>query len=321
MFKLKLTADIKIEILVKTVRHTVITNCTNRKLFPVTPLLRAVELGSGEARTVCQEWFERVAKAPFVASAKGLYAGRTFREAELASNLLDARLMVVSAGLGLVDGCTQVPSYSLTLMGPAEDAVLPKMGGRSAEWWSALSALSPFNSSVNDGGLILAALSGPYLEMVAANWSEWPTTQLSRLRLFTKEAPANLANRLRSQCMPYDDRLDQIPGGYAGTQSDFAQRALRHFAERFVQLPGDATTHAKHVADLMSSYTPTMRPDRPKKLDAEIVELILRDWDLVDGRSGEMLKHLRRHVGVACEQGRFKTLFKSAATLRQGALL
>lgn len=302
-------------------RHTVITNCTNRKLFPVTPQLRAAELGSGEVRTVCKEWFDRVAQAPFVASAKGLYAGRTFREAQLASNILDARLMVVSAGLGLVDGSTKLPSYSLTLMGPAEDAVLPKMGGRSEEWWSALSTLSPFTSSIEGNGLILAALSAPYLEMVAEDWAKWPTAQLSRLRLFTKEPSATLPAGLKNQCMPYDDRLDQIPGGYAGTQSDFAQRALRHFAEQFVQLPGDGATHAQQVADLMSSYTPIKRPDRPKKLDAEIVELILRDWDLVDGRSGEMLKHLRREVGIACEQGRFKTLFKSAATLRQGALL
>jgi hypothetical protein len=49
----------------------------------------------------------------------------------------------------------------------------------------------------------------------------------------------------------------------------------------------------------------------------EIIDLVLRDWDVVGGRSSMMLRHLRDELRVACEQQRFAGLFKIAARERQ----
>jgi hypothetical protein len=67
-----------------------------------------------------------------------LYGGRSFREAEAAARSTEAQLMIVSAGLGLVNAETLAPSYSLTLLGSPTDAVLTRISGDAADWWRAL---------------------------------------------------------------------------------------------------------------------------------------------------------------------------------------
>jgi len=171
--------------------------------------------------------------------------------------------------------------------------------------------------------LILAALSRPYLDMVADAWSRWPAERLSRLRLFSKEAPGgDLDETFGRAWMPYDDRLDRFDGGaYAGTQSDFAQRALKHFVETIGIAPSDVSDHRKAVLSALDGLETRERPSRERLDDAQIRALIARDWAVVAGRSGAMLRHLRDTLGVACEQGRFKTLFHAVANAQEGLLL
>jgi hypothetical protein len=63
------------------------------------------------------------------------------------------------------------------------------------------------------------------------------------------------------------------------------------------------------------------RPDRTRMSDEDLVSIIVSEWEAVGGRSGAMLSRLRRDLNLACEQGRFKALFKRAAAARMGALL
>jgi hypothetical protein len=208
----------------------------------------------------------------------------------------------------------------MTLTVESPDYVLRRAKGAAAEWWAVLAARSPFAvDEVDAKGLILAALSRPYIEMVAADWAAWPADRLHRLRIFSKDV-TGLPAALSAQWMRYDDRLDQIDG-LAGTQGDFAQRALHHFAKSIAGASRSAADDATLVASALAPYTVNPKPDRARISDDEAVALILRDWDVVQGRSGAMLSHLRRTVGVACEQGRFKLLFKQAASQRSGALL
>jgi hypothetical protein len=190
-----------------------------------------------------------------------------------------------------------------------------KVGGSAGDWWAAITRDANEIDHFGDG-LILAALSRSYLSMVADEWARWPTERLARLRIFCKEPPKDLPSELAPAWMPYDDRLDQVGGGLAGTQSDFAQRALRHFVETMGARPLSATDHRAAVAQALSSLTFRSVPVRERSDDTAILALIRRDWDLVDGRSGAMLRHLRDDLLVACEQGRFKRLFKTAAAAK-----
>lgn len=267
-------------------------------------------------------WRERLAKAPKPWTAVNLYLGRGFADVTSAAKAADADLFIVSAGLGLVSATSQAPSYNLTVTPTAADCVLRKTSGDARAWWAEIqNALHPAPSFAGEG-LILAALSRPYLDMVADAWACWPKERLARLRLFSKESPVGFGEAFGRAWMPYDDRLDRFGGGrYAGTQGDFAQRALRHFVEVIGVDQKDACAHSNAVLTSLNGLTVAERPSRERHDDERLKMIIHRDWTVVGGRSGAMLRHLRDSLGVACEQSRFKMLFHAVAREREGSLL
>ncbi len=303
-----------------TARPTIITTCTNRKRHQPEPSLHTHELSAGTTSEVGAAWRERLSKARRPWRASELYLGRGFGDAKAAARAAKGDLFIVSAGLGLVSADCLAPSYDLTVASTA-DSVLRKTSGNARDWWFEVeTALEP-TPNLNEG-LILAALSRPYLDMVADAWSGWPQERLIRLRLFSKEEPTELGEAFTAAWMPYDDRLDLCEGGaYAGTQGDFAQRALRHFVERIGVSTQDPNAHRQAVAVSLDGLKSRERPSRERLNDVDIMSLIRRDWTLVGGRSGTMLRHLRDTLGVACEQGRFKILFHTVAREREGSLL
>lgn len=274
-------------------------------------------LEAGSTDAVAAAWGRRLAKAPRSLTARELYVGRGFREAEAASAAQGGVFLVVSAGLGLVSADATVPSYGLTLLASHEDGILGKIDGGAAAWWRAMSAASPFNGADIPGrGLILAALSAPYLEMVAEDWKGWTPERFARLRIFSKTAPRGLAAGLAPAWMPYDDRLDAIGPEHAGTQADFAQRALRHFAVTFTASSGDASSDAAAVRGALQGLKVRELPERKRLDDAGLLALISAEWDAAGGQSGAMLRRLRDDLHIACEQSRLKTLFKAVAETR-----
>ena len=98
-------------------------------------------------------------------------------------------------------------------------------------------------------GLILLALPSLYLSMVEEELLELPQEVLARLRFFGLGIRARIDPRLEPLVMPYDGRLEDAASRFRGTRSDFAPRALRHFAE--VVLPkhpnGSADQHRSAV--------------------------------------------------------------------------
>jgi hypothetical protein len=294
--------------------------CSKRKRAPVDPALQAESLDRGSASAVAAAWGQRLRSAPATIKAGDLYGGRGFVEAKLAASHLGAPLSIVSAGLGLVDATTDVPSYCLTTAPRDRANILSKTGGPSSEWWAQLQNASPYwsRSTESETGLMLAALSAGYVAMVSEEWSRWPADRLARLRLFTKEKPSGAAEALLASWMPYDDRLDAAGGDLAGTDGDFAQRALRHFAATLGGSSSAAEDRAS-VARSLEGLSVRTRPRRPRLSDEAVMGLIHEHWTAVDGRSGAMLRHLRRSLGFGCEQGRFKVLFHSAAAQRAGS--
>ncbi|QYC11497.1 hypothetical protein [Brevundimonas nasdae] len=274
-------------------------------------------MAQGTASDVATSWSERLAVAPAAQTVGDLYGGRGFTEARRAADHVSGRLAIISAGLGLVDSETKAPAYSLTTArGDADDIRLKTGGGRS-EWWAAIQAASPFaaQAPMLGDGLILAAVSSAYLEMVAAEWSAWPASDRARLRLFSKEAPQGAGAILSDAWMPYDDRLDAVRGDLAGTQGDFAQRALRHFATEIAQT-GSPYEDAAQVSKALHGLSAREVPVRRRMTDDELKQVIRENWAAANGQSTIMLRRLRDTLGLACEQGRFQGLFHAVKAER-----
>lgn len=297
---------------------TVITICSNRKRRRPAAGMSAAGLEAGSADAVAAAWGRRLAKAPRSLTARELYLGRGFREAEAASAAQGGGFLVVSAGLGLVSADAIVPAYGLTLLASHEDGILGKIDAGASAWWRALCAVSPFHGAdIPDRGLILAALSAPYLDMVADDWADWAPERFARLRIFSKTAPRGPAAALAPVWMPYDDRLDAIGPEYAGTQADFAQRALRHFAVTFTASSRSVASDAAAVRDALKGLTVRELPERKRLDDAGLLAVISAEWDAAGGQSGAMLRRLRDDLHIACEQSRLKALFKTVAETRR----
>lgn len=299
----------------------VLTSCTNRKRVPAPRELTASAVRPGSLEAVAGEWAGRLARADRAATASNLYCGRAFRQAEAAASRLNAELWVVSAGLGVVSAKTFVPSYSLTIVPGTADSILARIAGGVApsDWWQALTAHSMFGPSLPTRikamrGPLLIALSGPYLAMIGDDLLALPAQTRSRLRIFCLSPPASLPKGLRDYVMPYDARFDGATSPMPGTRGDFAQRALAHFVDQVLKADpkGTVEEHAQAVGRIMSRLRPPRAISRPKATDDEITALIHQHWQKADGRSSRMLRYLRDHLQIACEQTRFRDLFRAA---------
>jgi hypothetical protein len=255
-----------------------------------------------------------------------LYCGRAFRQAKQAAYEARAGFFIVSAGLGLLPASKLVPSYSLTIASGSPDNVLRRTspGASPSQWWTELKRSSPFATSLANAvgghrGPIMIALPASYLEMVAEELGSLPSRTRSRFRVFTLSPVSAIPKGLRSFVLPYDSRFDGPDTPVPGTRGDFAQRSLAHFVVTVLARDpkGDFNGHAEAVERLLSGLRRQSTPVRTRQSDGEIIALIRRHWNEARGQSSRMLRLLRDDLGVACEQGRFRTLFFAAREHRE----
>lgn len=292
------------------------TPCSARKEKLPAKSLRASKLPRANQNVVAKAWLGKLesAAASGDALASELYAGRSFRRVRDVANALGCRLFVVSAGLGLLDGATAVPSYDLTLSSSGDGALRDRLTDvpRPSEWWSSLEA-SPFASSIN--GLcvgrarILVALTQPYAEMVGSSLAKLPATDRSRLRILGFGLKPYLSPELHQQLITYDDRLNQfIPG----PRLDGASRALAHFAGLVATRPMASVGADQSLVDTALSTVEFVVPvSRQRISDAALAKHVARF--IRHGLSAtNALKRLRSETRVACEERRFRRLYEEA---------
>jgi hypothetical protein len=302
-------------------KHLVLTPCSRRKRAHIEPALRASALKPARLSQVAEAWASRLRRSWNKVAAEELYAGRGLVEARRAADAVGGELRIVSAGLGLIDCREAVPAYSLTVTGGDPDSIAAKVQGPfSAElWWKALhAALGMPQGALLDliqrrDGLIILALPGTYLALIAGEIANLPPNLLSRVRLVGPPKEM-VRHELASIWMPYDARFDGEDSPNPGTRGDFAQRAARHFAEIVVRAAPNADTidHAEMVTEHLRPLASRAPVRREPGTDAELIDVIRELLPKARGKSGETLRLLRRDAGRACEQGRFRRLFAAA---------
>lgn len=314
----------------RTKAYIVVTNCTKRKRGG----------GGSEGATnlppcgsCCSEaaahWLRRVQEVEPQFRAEELYSGRAFAEARSAARRLKAAFYVASAGLGLVHGNAYIPAYDLTVSGEGDSSIgqmLASWNASPSDWWMALATSKgegpPLASLIErkPHTLFLIALPSAYVRLLSTDLESVGPHDRERIRLFTSPQGANLVpSSLKDQVMPYDERLEATP--WAGTRADFPQRAMRHFVDQgAIALPTSAA--ASRVREAMQGLTRVVIPTRRRKTDAELRELLSQHWDRFGGSSSKLLRFLRDEALVACEQSRFRGLWRAmrsseAARLKQ----
>lgn len=305
--------------------NVVITTCTNRKRKPVPQALRANLLPQSDLSSLAANWGAQLNGAEALYPAHEVYGGRAFQEASRASAKIDGKLLIVSAGLGLVEATRLIPSYACTVQEGVVDSISARADSEfsRSDWWRALKKVSPYHVDLaaqvdQSGGLILAALSESYIDLLAGDLMSLEADRLSRLRLFTRTPVSRVPEKLHAYVMPYDDRLDGPDSTIKGARSDFAPRALRHFAELIApssQEVASAKEHSDAVVRTLQGWDFPQNVERVRKDDGEIVQLLEVHWGEADGSTSKLLRLFRDELKISCEQGRFAAL---ARQVREG---
>jgi hypothetical protein len=146
--------------------------------------------------------------------------------------------------------------------------------------------------------------------MIAHELENIPTPVQRNLRIIGPRRAEEVPEGLRSHWLPYDWRLDSPETGVNGTTADFPHRALRHFA---TELAGNGIHFSLHrhqelVEKSLAQFKPYVRRQGVTVSDAEVLIVIRRLWSKCDGNRSRVLRELRAHSGIACEQGRFRRL-------------
>ena len=276
----------------------------------------ALKLPRGSQRVAAKAWLNRLESVPAsgLTRASQLYAGRSFRRVRDVANDLGCRLFVISAGLGLLDGETKIPSYDLTLSATGHGALSGRLthAVRPSEWWLSLEA-SPFACSLEkicEGrARILIALTQSYADMFGASLAALPEVERGRLRILGFGLKPYISPALHQQIITYDDRLNQLT---PGTRLDGASRALAHFATLVAQRPmGAAEVDQALVDAVLSGLKQPVLAVRERVSDAVLAKHVARF--VRHGLSAtKALERLRSETLVACEERRFRRLYEEA---------
>lgn len=226
----------------------IITSCSKTKRYFVPHNMSIASCKKGSLAEVSNEWVDRLKNysgETYLASE--FYGGRGFIYAKDTAQKLNAKLAVVSSGLGIIKGDTKIPPYGCTVVPGSDDSVKPMISDNSFSpqgWMRAMQYASPVSKSLTDiikgdNGLILVSLSAGYLRMIGQDLATLPTEVKERLRILTRAPLKDIRPDLHRFVMPYDKRLDSSLSSYRGTMSDFASRALQHFASEIMPLEGE----------------------------------------------------------------------------------
>lgn len=297
----------------------VITSCTNRKKKSGTVLSLEGAAHAPSLGALAQRWHQQVKSlgADGLYPARELYVGRSMSEARQAAEAAAAPLYIASAGHGLVHGDECIPAYDVTVAAAADNSLyqcLLRLDAGPAAWWQALIQAFGAQRSLaqlvktSTSALILLAVPAVYLALLADELVQLDDAALARLRIVTSpHGAASLAPRLQSSVMPYDERLEGL-NGYAGTRSDFPQRALRHFVEVVRGHTLSLEQAREQVRQALAVLHKPVLPERQRKSDEEIIALLREHWQRLNGSATGLLRYLRDEALVSCEQSRFRTL-------------
>jgi len=306
----------------------IIIPCTERKRQVPGPKFLARNLLPGSIVSVAEQWTKVVNSSEHNFTADQIYCGRAFQDAYKAANACEADLIVVSAGLGIVDMCLKIPAYGLTVAQGHPDSISSRVTPISwtpAMWWASLKKTNSgaFDFSryfkENDPSLILVHLTKQYARMIYEELACLSSDKVSKIRLFGLGLEKFVPENLRECIMPYDHRMNGPDSSIGGTITDFGARSIRHFVglvtDKDLEI-GSLFYHKELVEGALANWKQPIRPNRQKLTDEQVIHFISKHWDAVSGGSSKMLL-LLRGSGNACEQGRFKGLFRKAKEKRQ----
>ena len=309
----------------------IITTCSRRKRVETEEELAGINFVAGSLPVVAEKWTRARRSAVTKMPAEDLYVGRGFFEARKAASAVGADLWVISAGYGLIHKSTLISSYDITISPNSPQSLNRLVTSDNVcldQWWTCINRGKQIRTITGliesfPKTLFIIGVSRSYFKMIEKDLSQISTDDLNRVRLCGLSDDVVHDLRVRNVLLPYDDRLESLGSPFAGTRSDFPQRIIRHFTEKIwrTDRSNSLTSHKNRVLKILESLEKPEKISRRKLDDKEVLNLIVKHWTDIDGKSGKGLRFLRDDLGVACEQKRFKNLFHEVRRNKLGVKL
>lgn len=145
---------------------TIVVTCADRKSLPVTPALRYRDVPSGTPAERARVWQERLLmggeKRPLRSLYQGEQWGESLRLAEVAVRVgFEPRVVVASAGLGLLPLSATAPAYAATFTLGKADAVAQSLD-QAVAWWAQVARFSSDLDLASLDDFVLLVLSRSY---------------------------------------------------------------------------------------------------------------------------------------------------------------
>jgi hypothetical protein len=319
-------------------RIHIIAGCANKKREPPVVLLRDIPGGSVEERAKC--WSARLRDVADCASeeelltARELYIGNYWSivkelQKQTDAREIETRLWVISAGYGLVSDSDFLLPYSATFTKDDADSVTTNTANPSdacSTWWKTLTSRSEnanslarlFRDHKSDHFLVVA--SSDYITAIQSdlvnglNHLEDPSS-LVVISSKTSATPGGLKPHL----IPTDARLICNPMCPAVCGVHYLGRNLRgsigaalarQFLRDVVRNGFSADRFKTEIDDALAKSPNLFTHQRIAMSDSDVRSYIDREIGINKSTSATKLLRKLRGDGYACEQKRFKHLFR-----------
>lgn len=229
------------------------------------------------------------------------------------------RFWIVSAGHGLVRLDDALAPYAATFAAREADAVIPpKLAGHAvSEWWDLLVnsrrkrgvdvACIADIAKLHPDDPLIAAVSSDYLRAISQDLKLARSKMKNADRMVIIAAGARKDGDLADNFLPCDARLEHHLGR---SRMALNARILRLILLEFSPKDITATRLKAHFEPLLSRLPKAAYPERKPSDDQTVCSFIRKTF--IENKGGHYTNFLRlyRATGRACEQRRFRKLFR-----------
>lgn len=306
----------------------IIASCADRKRGTVPSALRLRRhTGRSLAARFDRWWSALTSVGAAGTSALDLYVGPYWATVRSLPQIAEAarlkpRLWVASAGYGLVDSTAQLHPYSATFAAGHEDSIVPSgasdAAGQRAEWWSRLAGVEgPVGAaprSITD--LVREEPNARFLILASPSYVDALEPDLrgaiqelrsrERMVIITGEPGPSDALLAESWITSVAVLTHEVGGALPALHARVARKILE-----------EAPSHGLEASSLRSLWairaaeSPALsKPDREPSTDSEVKDFVKKALAKGPGTHSRLLREYRAS-GRACEQSRFRELFKS----------
>ena len=293
----------------------VIVTCTARKTLPVSAAVASLTEGNLKGRF--EEWTRKLESGSSTTKpAKDLYAGSSWSPVREILASEKANVWIASAGYGLITPATPICSYSATFTRNHPDFV----GGQDVKngaqnWWSWLTERNIKGESFssvrelvrqNPDTPLIASLSEEYWTALKSDFQEAANLVRSPESMVIVAAGVSESGPLGRHFLPCSARLERELGR---GRSALNVRTLAHVLKKYPHQVGKPELF-ETFQQLLSRLDDFPYPQRRQTSDEEVIEFIRQKKLEIPKVSHSGLLRQFRAEGNACEQSRFRELFK-----------